>query len=274
MISFAKQRWLGIFLTIVASALLVMANSTYEPKIHRLTYISGWALFALMLILSAYNGRKKLPFLPLGRSETWLQFHIYAGLLTITLFTIHIGFHAPAGWFQSTLAWLYFGVTASGIFGLFVSRALPQRLTTRGGEVLFERIPAIRRALQDQAEALALKSISEAKSATIADFYTRHLKDFFDGPRNFWQHVFEIRSPIQRLINQVNDLNRFLNNDERVVMEKIANLLRQKDGLDYQRALQLTLKGWLFTHIPLTYSLLLFSVAHVILVYAFSGGAR
>jgi len=34
------------------------------------------------------------------------------------------------------------------------------------------------------------------------------------------------------------------------------------------------LKGWLFVHIPLTYSLLLASVAHIVVVYAFSGGAR
>ena len=36
----------------------------------------------------------------------------------------------------------------------------------------------------------------------------------------------------------------------------------------------LTMKGWLFVHIPLTYGLLVFSVAHVVIIYAFSGGAR
>jgi len=51
-------------------------------------------------------------------------------------------------------------------------------------------------------------------------------------------------------------------------------LVRQKDGLDYHYALQLVLKGWLFTHIPLTYSLLLLTLVHVVLVFAFSGGAR
>jgi hypothetical protein len=274
MISFGKQRGLGIFLVGTFSAGLLVLNSDYAPRIHRLSFISGWALFALMLVLAAYNGRKKLPFLPLGGSEGWLQFHIYAGLVTITLFAIHISFRAPSGWFESSLAWLYLGVTASGIFGLFVSRALPKRLTTRGGEVPFDRIPAIRRSLLEQAEALALQSIPQAKSSTIADFYIRDLKGFLDGPRNFWPHLFEVRSPLQTLLNKINDLNRFLNEDERVIMEKIANLLRQKDGLDYQRSLQLTLKVWLFAHIPLTYSLLLFSFVHIVLVYAFSGGAR
>ena len=56
--------------------------------------------------------------------------------------------------------------------------------------------------------------------------------------------------------------------------QKIAQLVRQKDGLDYHQALQLLLRGWLFIHIPLTYSLLIFSLMHLVLVYAFSGGAR
>ena len=37
-------------------------------------------------------------------------------------------------------------------------------------------------------------------------------------------------------------------------------LVRQKDGLDYHLSLQMLLRGWLFIHIPLTYSLMIFSV--------------
>jgi len=179
----------------------------------------------------------------------------------------------PTGWFEGILAWLYALVMLSGFFGLFISRTIPQRLTTRGGEVLFERIPAIRRQLQERAEALALKSIPEVKFTTIADFYARELKDFFEDTRNVWLHLFEVRTPLNRLLNKITDLNRYLNEQERAALDQIAALVRQKDGLDYHYALQLTLKLWLFTHIPLTYSLLLFALAHIVLVFAFSGGA-
>jgi hypothetical protein len=50
--------------------------------------------------------------------------------------------------------------------------------------------------------------------------------------------------------------------------------VRRKDALDYCGALQAALKLWLFVHLPLTYSLMIFSVWHVVLVFAFSGGAR
>ena len=274
MTSYAKRR--GVVLTLFAllTGAGFLAHSFYAPVLSRLVYIYGWLLFLLIVILSLYNGRKKLPFLPLGTSEGWLQFHIYAGLLTILLFGLHIRFRMPTGTFEIILAALYLLVTASGIFGLFFSRMIPKRLTTRGGEVVFERIPAIRRSLQEQAELLALKSVPEAHSTTLADFYLRHLKTFFDRSQNFWLHLLEVRSPVNSLVNKIGDMNRFLNEQERATATKLSELVRQKDGLDYHRALQITLKSWLFVHIPLTYSLLIFSVIHVVLVYAFSGGAR
>jgi hypothetical protein len=44
--------------------------------------------------------------------------------------------------------------------------------------------------------------------------------------------------------------------------------------LDYHQSLQFTLKIWLFVHLPLTYSLMIFTLLHIVLVLAFSGGAR
>ncbi|MDB6122383.1 MAG: hypothetical protein JWQ71_1376 [Pedosphaera sp.] len=272
--SFRKQRWLKTILLLLISAAIVLVYLHYAPMFPRLSYLSGSLLFFVMIVLALYNGRKKLPFLPLGTSEGWLQFHIYAGFFTVILFLVHIRFRMPTGWFEAVLAWLYLLVTVSGIVGLFVSRSIPKRLTTRGGEVIFERIPAIRRGLQEKAETLALKSVPEVHSTTIADFYTRNLRDFFDGPRNLPWHLMEVRRPLNLLLNKISDLNRYLNKREREILSEISHLVRQKDGLDYHQSLQLLLKGWLFIHIPLTYSLLIFSLVHIVLVYAFSGGAH
>jgi hypothetical protein len=274
MTSSTKRRCFFSILLALLIVAIFYAHTIYAPILPRIIFIYGWLLFFLIVILSLYNARKKLPFLPLGTAENWLQFHIYAGLLTIVLFAFHIRFRFPNGWFDGILFSLYWLVTLSGIFGLVVAKVIPKRLTSRGGEALYERIPMIRRSLQEQAETLALKSIPEAQSTTLADFYLRHLKTFFDRPQNFWLHLFEVRSPLNSLVNKIGDLNRFLDEKERGVADKLADLVRQKDGLDYQRTLQITMKAWLFVHIPLTYSLLIFSVIHIVIVFAFSGGAR
>ncbi len=274
MTSLVLRRWFNTTLLLIAGVAVVWAYLAYAPSVRRLPYVSGWVLLVLMLVLTAYNGRKKLPFLPLLSSRAWLQFHIYTGLATAVLFLAHISFRVPSGWFEVTLAWLYFVVMASGIFGLALSRLMPKRLTTRGGEVLYERIPAIRRTLQQSAETIALKSIPEAQTSTIADFYVRELKHFFDGPRNFWLHLLEVRRPLNTLLDKITDLNRYSNDKEREKLNQLADMVRQKDGLDYHHAIQTLLKAWLFVHIPFTYSLLIFSFVHVVLVFAFSGGAR
>ena len=271
MTRFRRQFIFGLIALIAATAGTLWLNTKYSA-LPNYAYLTGWALLAGMFVLTIYNVRKKLPFLPLGKSETWLQIHIYLGFFTTLLFLIHLRFRMPHGWFEITLAWLFVLVSGSGMVGLFFSRVLPRRLATRGGEVIFEKIPALRHALKTGAENLALGA--DAKSLVIAEFYTKRLAPFFAGPKNFWLHLAESRRPVSALLAELEDLRRFANDIERVKIEKLIALVRQKDGLDYHRALQLALKLWLFVHIPLTYGLMIFTVLHIVLVFGFSGGAR
>ena len=271
MTRFRRQFIFGLFALIAATVGALWLNGKFIT-LPNYAYLTGWALLAGMFVLTIYNVRKKLPFLPLGKSETWLQIHIYLGFFTTLLFLIHLNFRVPHGWFEVVLAWLFVLVSGSGMVGLFFSRVLPRRLATRGGEVIFEKIPALRHALKTEAEKLSLGA--DAKSLVIAEFYTKRLAPFFAGPKNFWNHLAESRREVSALLAELEDLRRFANDTERVTIERLFALVRQKDGLDYHRALQLSLRLWLFVHIPLTYGLLIFTALHIILAFGFSGGAR
>ena len=276
MTRFARQSFIGILVLLLASAGAVMAHRRWSQELPNYAYLSGWVLMAVMILLALYNMRKRLPFLRLGSSEAWLQVHVYAGFFTVVLFLAHLNFRMPTGWFEGVLAWLYVLVTGSGIVGLFFSRVLPRRLATRGGEVIYEKIPALRHALRQEAEALALAGGANpvATSPVISEFYLLHLHDFFQGPKYFWPHLLDSRRPLNALMRELDDVRRYLNEAERATLQKLSDLVRQKEGLDYHHALQATLKLWLFVHLPLTYSLMIFSVLHVIIVFAFSGGVR
>jgi hypothetical protein len=102
----------------------------------------------------------------------------------------------------------------------------------------------------------------------------RKLAVFFSNSQNFWRHLLESRRPVNAVLSELEDLRRYLNEQERPTLEQLAQIVRQKDGLDYHHALQTALKLWLFVHLPLTYSLMIFSLLHIVLVFAFSGGAR
>lgn len=267
-----RQLFRGLFAMLAATTAALWWHAKLSGALPNYAFFTGWTLLAAMLALTLYNARKKLPFLPLGNSETWLQIHIYLGFFSVLLFLIHLDFRLPRGWFEATLAWLFVLVAGSGVIGLIFSRVLPRRLATRGGEVIYERIPAMRHALQAEAEKLALGA--ETKSPAIAVFYTRELAGFFDGPKNSWRHLVESRRVLNELIAKLADLRRTSNDAERDKLEKLESLVLLKDGLDYHRALQLALKLWLFVHIPLTYGLLIFTALHIILVFGFSGGGR
>lgn len=270
----AIRRFGFIAALLAASVAAVVLHEAARAMYPHLVYITGWGLLALMLILTGYNARKKIPFLPLLKSSTWLQIHLYLGLFTGLAFLLHLQWRWPTGVFEIILSALFAGVTLSGIVGWWLSRTLPKRLTTAGGEVPYERIPVIRRDLRRQAEALVLGAIPTAKATTLADFYTGRLAAFFDGPANFRAHAVGSRRPLATLLDDFIEVERFLGPAEKETSAKLADLVRQKDALDFHRAGQLLLKSWLFVHIPLTYGLLVFSFVHIVLVYSFSGGAR
>lgn len=268
---FKRQQFWGFLLLGLISITAISAHIRWSVKLPKYAFLSGWALLCVMIFLALYNGRKKIPFLPAGKSEAWLQLHIYAGYFTVLLFALHVNFRVPDGLFESILTVQFAIVTVSGFVGLFFSRVLPKRLNTRGGEVIYERIPVIRTALREEAEKLVFGGA--LKSTTIAELYVRQLSGFFAKPQYFWPHLVDSRAPLNAIVREINEVRPFVSEQERPSLEKLADLVRRKDGLDYHYALQLALKIWLFVHVPFTYGLMIFSIAHLIIVFAFSGGA-
>ena len=42
--------------------------------------VTGYTLFALMLLLGVFNVRKRMSMVPVGRGSLWLAFHVVAGV--------------------------------------------------------------------------------------------------------------------------------------------------------------------------------------------------
>lgn len=271
---FQIRRVVLSLLLVSASVVLARGLPRLEAALPHFVYLTGWALLILCLFLTAYNARKKLPFLPLLASRVWLQLHAYVGLFTGFLFLVHLRFAVPRGPLNLVLASLFVGVTLSGILGGWLSRSIPRRLTSAGGEVPFERIPTIRRDLRLKAESIALASIPEANCSTLADFYARTLAPVFAAGPAFLPHLVGSRAALNHHLAALAETGRYLSAVEKTRAHSLADLVRARHVLDFHHAHQLLLKSWLFTHIPLTYGLLVLSAVHILLVHAFSGGAR
>lgn len=270
--TFASRRLRLVSIAALLAALLAWLNWLYDLSLRDASFFSGWLLFGGMVFLTLYNIRKKLPFLPLLSSSFWLQLHIYSGLLVLVAFLLHTAARPPQGLFETALWALFLTVALSGVAGLLLSRTLPNRIRERGQRVNFERIPRLRAELGREVEGLAMQLVTESGSSTIASYHAGRLQSYFQGPRNFVAHLRGKLDPFNKVRGEIESLRRYLNDQEREILDEIRTRVLLKNVLDRQFALQSVLKGWLFVHIALTYALLLVSLCHMILAYAFATG--
>lgn len=265
-------------------ALLVLAAIAYwlrwvELGLGRSSYASGYLLYGLVAFLALFNLRKKLPMLPLGSASAWLQLHIYVGLVAGGLFAMHAfvasdgSLHLPGGVFETCLVMVFTMTFVSGVVGLVVTRRTPKLLRAAGEQVVYERIPQIRRALDRDARATVLGSVSATGATTLADFYTARLYEFFARPRSFGYFLRPTGIRRRKLLHEMRDLSRYLTSQEQTACERLFGLVRKKDDLDFHHARQKLLKVWLFGHIGLTYVLIVAATWHGVMALAFRGDA-
>lgn len=270
--TFAGRRYRNLSMLILACVVVYLLYRGFVNTLHNPAFISGWSLLGLSLFLMFYNIRKKLPSVPMLRSSTWLQMHIYLGLLSGFLFLLHIQFRVPNGMFEVMLASLFAVVFVSGLFGLYITRSFPQKLSRVGENVIFERIPVIRKQICDSVEDIVIRSIEETESNTISAFYKEYLSEIFRSKYNIWRHIITSDDYVHGLKEKAIALKRYLNEAELAIMDEIIEHVEAKDDLDYQYARQSILKYWLFIHIPFTYSLIMAALLHLVVTYAYYGG--
>jgi hypothetical protein len=270
--TFAARRQQNLICLLLATALLLAWYRAARIALLPTYRLTGWALLAAVFVLAGYQFRKHVPFLPLLSTAAWLRFHVLLGLFSFALFFCHVGFRVPNGWFEGSLAAVYLGTFLSGVGGLALSRIIPRRITGRGEEVIYERIPILIRQLREEVETLVFDCLRETESTAVSEYYLRRLRPFFERPRQFWTHTLHSGRAQREFKIELAAQKRFLSEREQTVIDRIAEKIKRKNDLDYQFAMQTILKFWLFVHVPLTYALLVMSVFHLYAVHAFGGG--
>lgn len=272
-VTFAARRLRNTSLALLVLALVAATVWLNHLALRDTAFPTGWMLVTAFAVLATYNLRKKLPFLPLADSASWMQVHAYVGYLTVALFVMHAGLDLPDGRLDILLWGLVAGLLLTGLVGLAITRLVPGALTQHGERVIYERIPAFRAQLAQEVADLATRSVEKTASGTIASYYARRLQPFFARPRNFWSHILGSARPRQALCREIQSLERYVARADQDTLTELEARVLAKDNLDYQHAWQSVLKGWLFLHIPLTYAAIVVAAVHVVLAYAFASAA-
>ena len=254
----------------------IYGNGLRDPR-----YLDGWVLAGGMSLQLCLHIAIKTTGLSPKSAMRWRKVHIFFGYLLIAAFISHSDFSLPDTGFEWALWAAFVLVTVSGIFGTYLAWSLQAK---RGIDerVGYDRIPSRRAELaldvhtavakiDPAAAAIALPA--PPYDAWIMDLYTAHLRDFFQGQRNFTAHLLGSQRPLKRLTDEIDHLSSYVDQRSQEKLAAIKNLVVEKDRLDFARVYLGLTKGLLFVHVPVTYALMVLMVLHVLVVYAFSSGA-
>ncbi|HKQ54404.1 MAG TPA: hypothetical protein VJT12_00820 [Methyloceanibacter sp.] len=254
----------------------VYGNGLRDPR-----YLDGWVLAAGIGLQLVFHTAMKTARLARRSALRFRTVHILVGYLLIAAFLSHSDFSLP----DTSLEWALWAsfvlVTLSGIFGTYLAWSLQAK---RGIDerVGYDRIPARRAELAREVHAVIAKAAPPDATialpappyhAWIADLYANHLRDFFQGQRNFTAHLVGSRGPLKRLTDEIDTLSSYVDQESKAKLAAIKTLVEEKDRLDFARVYLGLTKGWLFVHVPVTYALTVLVVAHILVVYAFASGA-
>jgi hypothetical protein len=253
----------------------IYGNGLRDPR-----YLDGWVLAGGMGFQIAFHVAIKMGSLSPKSAARWRKLHLFVGYLLIAAFISHSDFSLPDTGFEWALWAGFVLVTLSGIFGTYLAWSLRARHGI-DERISYDRIPTLRAELARDVHAVVAKTDRTAAAialpaaphdAWIRDLYNNHLRDFFQGQRNFTSHLIGSRRPLKRLTDEIDNLSSYVDQQGQQKLAGIKNLVIEKDRLDFARVYLGLTRGWLLVHVPITYALIVLGVVHVIVVYSFSSG--
>lgn len=264
------RRQLALAITVSLIVLVWVASRLESVRLGSPAMLTGWTVLACVVGLMMIGVRRRLPFLPLGNVSAWTQTHLYLGIFTAAVYVFHVPHLFASGVFEGALSMLFLTAAASGFYGIFVSRTLPKRLTAVETQVRFDRVKWHRKAIHDTAEQIVQNLVEPTARELLQSLYQRNLQAYFASGPSPRYVLFPSSHRRREMMSVLNELDRYLEQEGRHAAGQFAALVRRRDELDYQFALQLRLRSWLVFHLFVSVLLMAASLIHAVMVLRFT----
>jgi len=270
-----------VALIVTTGGLLCWLVWLYGAALRDARYLDGWLLAAGMGGQVYFHARRKFAPMSPSAAKTWRRIHVFTGYVLVALFISHCAYSLPDTGLNWAL-WLGFVmITLSGIAGTYLAWAVPAKLGP-DDRTVFDRIPARRAELARQIHLVATTT-DDGQQLTIAlpaapyeewirDLYKNQLSSFFQGPQNRAAYVIGSQRHLKRLAGEIDALEAYVGKYGQEKLKAMKGLVLEKDRLDFAHVHLGLTKLWLFIHLPVTYALIVLTVLHVLIVYAFASG--
>ena len=198
----------------------------------------------------------------LGKSRSWLYFHLYGGSLFLLLVLMHSGFRLPVGALNWWIWILSLWTALSGLGGLTLQKWIPKVLASGlSVEVNYDRIPELTSEIRQRAEDLAATCDDSVRA-----LFNKKVAPALAAPKRSLIFFLDPTGGIQARLKPFRYLEGRLPTEEREKLVELERLYRAKLEFDAHYTLQRALRGWLYFHAPLSLVLVALVALHIFTV--------
>jgi hypothetical protein len=223
----------------------------------------GIAATVVLALVMAYAVRRRtLRVRRLGRSWTYLELHVYGGVIFLLLVGMHTSFRVPQGTLTVVLWLLSLWVVGTGLFGVALQKWIPTVLNQGLSiEVQAARVPELVKASAQRAEQLVSRA-----SEPVREFYNRVVAPRIHGVQPRWMYYVDAPGDTHAQADQFAFLRTVVTGEERELLDELEVLYRSKLEMDAHYTLQRALRWWLRLHVPAAVILWALLALHVAMI--------
>ena len=220
----------------------------------------GVAALLVIIYLASYRLRKSIYTIRLGPLQTWVQAHVYFGVLLIALLFLHMGYRF-SGLFSGLLFVLTLLVVISGIVGTLIYRNIPLSLSKHGKEILTgdETVKRLEAYIEE-----ADKVVSDAP-AELMKVYSENIRPRFELNGVGWGYLFREE---RQLIMDSRALFDIIKESAPAHFDydfdRLCSIYIEREKLYFKWMKVRALRGWRSLHIPLASATLTAAAVHII----------
>ena len=255
-------RWIGIVLAIPLISSYLWYKKQMPPRGGTTWGLIYGAVGSLLIIFLLFQAvRKRWHRCPLGKNESWVNAHIYAGLLATLLIFFHAGFRFHDE-MATTATLLLSVVSLSGMFGAVFYTFLPQRMN----------VGKNKRSAAEESQAMneLAETIKKRAGGKSPPFRTACQTVLDENRAAGWWRFFVFESKTggvsERLVRQVHAIPE----NEQPAWEEVWSLAQQWQEIHrrFQRRRQIKkwLEIWLYFHIPCSIAMVVAIGLHLFFV--------
>lgn len=267
---------------VASVGLVAVATGLYIPYANNAVYgatgnsitglMFGIAGTMAMIFAGLLAARKRVVSKKIGSISWWLRGHLWIGMVSVPLILFHSGFRF-GGLLEQLTMWCFLTVIFSGIIGQILQHVTPRFMKTAAPQqAIFEQLEVAINSLKKEADAQVLSvydtlfvDVQDDRAESADDFlrafYLRHVRTFLQIDVD----------PKSSLLNATQAEGIFATIREGIpramvpVAKELESICKERRQLISQNKLQWIMHGWTLIHIPLSMSLLILTLVHVIM---------